>query len=61
MSSKSSDLELSQFTPQFLWILRDFTLEMQDQKGNRITPKQYLENALKDSVNLSLMKKLYIF
>ncbi|CAK64544.1 unnamed protein product (macronuclear) [Paramecium tetraurelia] len=32
--------------PQFLWIVRDFALQMVDQQGNPINPKQYLENSL---------------
>ena len=34
--------------PSFLWVLRDFALELIDASGNKITPKQYLENALKE-------------
>lgn len=30
-----------------MWILRDFTLRLEDEIGNKITPKEYLENALK--------------
>lgn len=32
--------------PNFMWILRDFSLQLQDEEGNEITSKQYLENAL---------------
>ena len=32
--------------PSFLWIVRDFTLQIVDKEGNKITSKQYLENAL---------------
>lgn len=32
--------------PSFLWVLRDFALELIDGSGKRITPNQYLENAL---------------
>jgi hypothetical protein len=39
---------LSQFTPKFMWILRDFTLEIRDAKDKVITANQYLENALTD-------------
>ena len=45
---KSDDYGLSYFTPKFIWLLRDFTLEMQDTQGRNITPNQYLENALID-------------
>jgi hypothetical protein len=38
--------ELSKFFPSFLWILRDFSLELVNELGNEITPKEYLENSL---------------
>ena len=34
--------------PSFLWVLRDFALELVDNMGNEITSVQYLENALKE-------------
>jgi len=30
---------LFRFMPKFLWILRDFTLELRNQDGKRLTPK----------------------
>ena len=39
--------------PSFLWVLRDFALELIDNQGNKVTTKQYLENALKEeNINL---------
>lgn len=32
--------------PAFLWVIRDFALNLQTNDGLQITPKQYLENAL---------------
>lgn len=32
--------------PSFLWIIRDFALQIVDQQGNRISQKDYLEKAL---------------
>ena len=32
--------------PAFLWIVRDFSLKMEDKHGVKITSKEYLENAL---------------
>ena len=32
--------------PAFLWIVRDFSLKMEDKRGVKITSKEYLENAL---------------
>jgi hypothetical protein len=34
--------------PKFLWILRDFTLRIEDERGKKITASQYLENCLTD-------------
>jgi hypothetical protein len=38
--------ELAKYFPSFLWLLRDFSLKLEDSEGNTITAKQYLENAL---------------
>lgn len=34
--------------PQFIWILRDFSLDLIDENNNTITSNEYLENALND-------------
>ena len=34
--------------PSFLWVVRDFALQLQDQDGAHISPREYLEDALKD-------------
>lgn len=44
----SNVTELAQFFPQFLWLLRDFSLLLEDSSGASITAKQYLETALAD-------------
>ncbi|KAF0719722.1 Aste57867_844 [Aphanomyces stellatus] len=44
--SQSNPSALHEYFPSFLWVVRDFTLQLQDQ-GKEITSKQYLENALK--------------
>eukprot|EP01127_Copromyxa_protea_P018100 TRINITY_DN5623_c0_g1_i1.p1 TRINITY_DN5623_c0_g1~~TRINITY_DN5623_c0_g1_i1.p1 ORF type:complete len:705 (-),score=131.73 TRINITY_DN5623_c0_g1_i1:77-2191(-) len=36
----------SQYMPNFLWVLRDFVLELEDEKGNPITAADYLEASL---------------
>ena len=41
-----SEEELSEYFPSLLWLLRDFSLKLEDINGNTITEKQYLENAL---------------
>lgn len=38
--------DLHNFFPTFMWVVRDFTLQLQD-NGKKISSKQYLENALK--------------
>lgn len=38
--------ELSKFFPSFLWILRDFSLELVNELGDEISAKEYLENSL---------------
>ena len=38
--------EMAKYFPSLLWILRDFALKLEDNDGNVITAKQYLENAL---------------
>jgi len=48
-SSETDDApagELGQFTPSFLWLLRDFYLQLEED-GRRITPRDYLETALR--------------
>ena len=47
-AGKNEEYGLSYFTPKFIWLLRDFTLEIQDQQGKNINSNQYLENALID-------------
>ena len=39
--------------PTFLWILRDFSLRMEDEHGVKITSKEYLEKALKEQPGVS--------
>lgn len=38
--------------PKFLWVLRDFTLELRNADGRKQTPKEYLEDALLDQNTL---------
>ena len=43
--------ELAKFFPSFLWLLRDFSLKLEDINGNQISEKQYLEYALENIKN----------
>eukprot|EP00897_Mesotaenium_endlicherianum_P006785 jgi/Mesen1/6134/ME000313S05259 len=38
--------DLAQFCPAFLWLLRDFYLDLEEEGGRRITAREYLEAAL---------------
>ncbi|EAS06098.2 amine-terminal domain guanylate-binding protein (macronuclear) [Tetrahymena thermophila SB210] len=53
---KMDEYMLAQYTPKFLWILRDFSLELQDQKGRRISANQYLENCLMEDGNTKVQQ-----
>jgi len=51
-SQSQMDLEqLSQHFPAFLWVLRDFALKLENEKHEPITPRDYLENALRINPN----------
>ena len=38
--------DLDSILPNFLWVVRDFSLQLEDEKGNEISAGDYLENAL---------------
>ena len=40
--------ELAKFFPSFMWVVRDFTLRLLDQEGNKINSKGYLEQSLRE-------------
>lgn len=44
---KNSASELGQFSPIFVWLLRDFYLDLTDEDNRKITPRDYLELALR--------------
>ncbi|KAK1941226.1 Guanylate-binding protein 4 [Phytophthora citrophthora] len=44
--------ELSAFFPDFLWVVRDFTLQLQED-GRKVTSKDYFESALKQQPPLT--------
>ena len=48
IQSKTNNISSEDSThfPSFLWIVRDFTLQMVDKNGDKISSKEYLENAL---------------
>ncbi|GFH07956.1 GBP-domain-containing protein, partial [Haematococcus lacustris] len=44
-AGKGDDASLGEFTPSFLWLLRDFYLKLEED-GHKISAKEYLETAL---------------
>ncbi|KAG7394431.1 hypothetical protein PHYBOEH_005201 [Phytophthora boehmeriae] len=44
--------ELSMFFPDFLWVVRDFTLQLQED-GRQVTSREYFESALKQQPPLT--------
>mmetsp|Transcript_5233 Transcript_5233/g.11644 ORF Transcript_5233/g.11644 Transcript_5233/m.11644 type:complete len:821 (-) Transcript_5233:251-2713(-) len=46
-ASEEKASELANYFPSFLWVLRDFHLQLIDDRGNKIGEKDYLENALR--------------
>ena len=53
-NEQANDYELSYFSPKFLWVLRDFMLDIQDVRGNPVSSHQYLESALTDVAHVKL-------
>ncbi|KAI9909079.1 hypothetical protein PsorP6_014819 [Peronosclerospora sorghi] len=41
-------MQFHSFFPSFLWVVRDYTLELVDEDGNPISSSEYLERALSD-------------
>ena len=53
VSIEDNEEDLAKYFPTLLWLLRDFSLKLEDKNGNVITEKQYLENALKELSGLT--------
>jgi len=45
-SGRGGDWELGEFAPSFIWLLRDFYLNLEED-GRAVTPRDYLETALR--------------
>eukprot|EP01091_Cochliopodium_minus_P009363 TRINITY_DN2296_c0_g1_i1.p1 TRINITY_DN2296_c0_g1~~TRINITY_DN2296_c0_g1_i1.p1 ORF type:complete len:1111 (+),score=479.97 TRINITY_DN2296_c0_g1_i1:13-3345(+) len=45
-NDKSDNQDLSPFLPKFLWLVRDFSLQLVDMNNKPITSREYLETAL---------------
>ena len=50
LSHNDREEELAEYFPSFLWLLRDFSLKLEDLDGNKITEKEYLESALENKM-----------
>lgn len=48
LTERDNQESLYRFMPKFLWLLRDFTLKIEDERGRRISPTKYLENCLQE-------------
>lgn len=44
----ASAAELGKLFPDFLWVVRDFSLQLRSEEGDVLSPDQYLEQALRD-------------
>lgn len=38
--------DFAYYMPSFLWVLRDFCLSLEDENGEPLTSREYLEKAL---------------
>ena len=48
LSHEDKEEELAEYFPSFLWLLRDFSLKLENIEGKEITEKEYLESALEN-------------
>ena len=48
INQEDNEEEFREYFPSLLWLLRDFSLKLEDKNGNVITEKQYLENSLEN-------------
>lgn len=46
-SEPEDETEYARYFPQFMWVIRDFSLQLVDDQDQDINPKQYLEDALR--------------
>ena len=50
---EDNEEDFGEYFPTLLWLLRDFSLKLEDKNGNVITEKQYLINALENVTGTS--------
>uniref|UniRef100_K3XAM0 GB1/RHD3-type G domain-containing protein n=1 Tax=Globisporangium ultimum (strain ATCC 200006 / CBS 805.95 / DAOM BR144) TaxID=431595 RepID=K3XAM0_GLOUD len=51
-SNEDDVMQFHNFFPSFLWVVRDFTLELVDEDGDPISSSDYLEKALADQARI---------
>ena len=45
--------EFAEYFPSFMWVVRDFALQLIDTDGDSITPKEYFEQALEEQKGIT--------
>ena len=53
LQQESDPEEYQRIFPSFTWVVRDFSLQLSDENGTQISPKEYLESALKEAKGFS--------
>ena len=53
ISDINNDNEFAKYFPILFWVLRDFSLKLEDSEGNAINSNQYLENSLMEQEGTS--------
>ena len=53
ISDINTDNEFAKYFPILFWVLRDFSLKLEDSEGNAINSNQYLENSLMEQEGTS--------
>jgi hypothetical protein len=48
-TEEQNEDDLTRYMPKFLWVVRDFTLQLVNDENKEISAKQYLERALEDA------------
>jgi hypothetical protein len=49
-SSEDDGADFAQYFPTFLWLVRDFTLQLVNSDGQAFSSKEYLERALQAEI-----------
>lgn len=52
-SEEADETDYAAYFPAFFWVVRDFSLQLVDEKGDKITSRDYLERALAEQKGFS--------